>query len=115
MESSPAERDLGVPVGSGLRISHLRALAALRGNHDLGCIKPSTTSRSGEGIILLDSALVRPHLELCVQFWALQFKTDMKVLEHIQGRATKLVQGLEEMFPEESLGLPVCLVWRKHS
>ena len=68
MESSPAERDLGVPVGSSLRMSHQRALAALRANHTLGCIKPSQTSRSGEGIIPMDSALVQHHLEHWVQF-----------------------------------------------
>ncbi|KAK4830331.1 hypothetical protein QYF61_010095 [Mycteria americana] len=102
LESSPAERDLG------LNTSQQCALAAKRANHILGCIKHSITSRSKEVIVLLYSALVWPHLEYYVQFWAPQFKKDVKALECIQRRATQLVKGLEGMSCEEwprTLGL----------
>ena len=95
LESSPAERDLGVLAGSRLSRSQQCALAAERATRILGCIKPSTTSRSKGRIIPLCSALVWPHLEYSVQFLAPQFNKDVKVLECIQRRATKLVRGLE--------------------
>jgi len=49
----------------------------------LGCIIKSMASKSRD-IILPLFALVRQHLEYCVQIWALQFKKDRKLLEIVK-------------------------------
>ena len=54
--------------------------AAQEVNHILGCIKRSETSRSREVIPALYSAVMRPHLEYCVQFLIPQHKKDMELL-----------------------------------
>lgn len=56
-------------------------------------------NRSRNDHLPLYLALVRPHLECCVQFWALQFKR--KLLGRVQHTAVRLVKGLEYLSEEK--------------
>jgi len=79
------------------------ALAAQKANHILGHIKRSVVRRSREAILPLYSALVRPHLEYCIQMWNPQYRRGVDLLECNQRRATKIIQGMEHLIYEDRL------------
>jgi len=89
IESNPEEKDLRVLVNEKLNMSHQCVLAAQKANRILGRFQSNVGSRSREGILPLCSALVRPHLESCIQLWSPQHRKDVELLERVQRRPQK--------------------------
>ena len=69
----------------------------------LGCNQSNVVSRASKVILTLCPALVRPHLESCVQIWSSQHKKDMNLMERSQRRATKMIRGLEHLYRKGKL------------
>ncbi|KAJ7400476.1 hypothetical protein BTVI_105238 [Pitangus sulphuratus] len=69
----------GTLMGNELSVSRQCALVAKEANRILGCVRKNIARRSLELIMALYSALVRPHLECCVQFVLLQQLTPKKI------------------------------------
>jgi len=71
------------------------ALTAQKANHILGYIKRSMASRVREVILPLYSALMRLHLESCIQLWSPQHRKNMELFEQVQSTGTKIIIWLE--------------------
>ena len=53
--------------------------------------------------VFLYAAFTRPQMEHCTQGWSLQHRKDVKILERVQRRATKMIQVLEHFSNENRL------------
>ena len=67
------EKDLGVTVCTDMKVSELCRFAASKGNLILGLIRRTITYK----------AIVRPHLEYCIQAWRPYRKEDIDKVERI--------------------------------
>ena len=97
------EKDLGVTMNANMEVSGQCRIAASKGNQVLGMIRRNITYKDKSLIMPLYKAIVRPHLEYCIQAWNPYLRKDVDMLEKIQRRATKLIPGLRDLTYEERL------------
>ena len=97
------EKDLGVTISADMKVSEQCGIAASKGNQILGLIRRNITYKGKKLIIHLYKAIVRPHLEYCIQAWRPYRKKDIDTLERIQRRTTKMIPELRDLSYEERL------------
>ena len=68
--------------------------AVKKANGMLAFITRGVEYRSKEVLLQLYRALVRPHLEYCVQFWSPNLRKDILAIEGVQRRFTRLIPGM---------------------
>lgn len=100
---SNCERDLGIYIQNDLKWDTQVKNATSKANRILGCIRKSFKYPNNDVIKLLYSSLVRPHLEYAISSWCPFLKKDIKEIEKVQRRATKLAPELRNLDYQQRL------------
>lgn len=98
-----SHKDLGVVVDEDLRFhTHIRQIAGKAGGVASNLLK-STICRSASFMVTLFQSDVRPLLDFASQVWFTGFLSDVRLIESVQRRWTKQVDGCSEMPYNERL------------
>ena len=97
------EKDLGVTMNANMKVSEQCRIAASNGNHILGMIRRIITYTEKGLIVPLYKAIVRPHLEYCIQAWRPYLRKDIDILEKVQRRTTKFITGQRDLSYDDRL------------
>ena len=109
LKSTTSEKDIGVTFTNDLKFSeHIKNITS-KANQVIGIIRRCFTHMDNEMFLKLYKSVVRPHLEYGNIIWHPLYKYQIKTIENVQRRATKLVPKLQNLSYEERLqclGLP---------
>ena len=103
MEHVYTEKDLGVTVDENLSFEEHIANKIRVANTIVGQIRSSFTFLDGQTFKRLYTSLVRPHIEYAQAVWSPHQEKFIKMLENVQIRATKLVDGIGDLDYTERL------------
>ena len=109
------EKDLGFHIHKSLTPSMHIAAAVKKANQVLGQILRSVSYRDKVNFLRLYTQRVRCHLEHVVQCWNPWLKKDIDLIENVQKRAVRCIQGLHGSYEDKlkQINLP-SLVERRH-
>lgn len=97
------EKDLGVIIDSELKFEEHIADKVKKANSLVGIIRRSFSYLDGELFKTLFTSFVRPHLEYNQAVWSPHLKKHRNIIENVQRRATKLVDGFYNFSYQERL------------
>ena len=99
------ERDLGVHVTATLDPSRHIAIKVNTANFVLSQIRRAFHCRDPGVMLQLYKSLVRPHLDYGAQVWSPWKRKDIKKLESVQRRATRLIPACQGLSYDQCLSL----------
>ena len=103
LEQITTEKDLGVMVDNKMNFHVHAATATKKANQMLGVIKRTYKTRDANTMATLYKAMVRHHLEYGNAIWGPCYMGDLKLVEGVQRRATKLIPELYNLPYEDRL------------
>ena len=103
IQETSLESDLGVMVKNNLRWTDHITQSVLKANSVLGMLRRTFVNWNANNFLVLYKAYIRPQLEYCSCIWNPYLKKDIKLLESVQRRATKMVPQLKSSNYESRL------------
>lgn len=97
------EKDLGVTVDMELKFEEHISAKVKKANAIMGLIRRSFSFLDCDLFRRLYTTFVRPHLEYAQSVWSPHLIKQVKMIENVQIRATKLVDGLSDLDYHERL------------
>ena len=109
IEPVDSEKDLGVTFEHNLKFERHITNCVTKAQRVLALIRRSFDYMESDMFLILYKTFVRPLLEYSTTVWSPFLKKDIRKLERVQRRATKLVPNIHNLSYEErlkALGLP---------
>ena len=97
------EKDLGIILDPELKFEEHIAAKVKKANSIMGLIRRSFSHLGPSLFTKLYTTFVRPHLEYGQAVWSPHLKRNINLIENVQRRSTKLVDGFWNLSPKERL------------
>ena len=97
------EKDLGVIIDMELSFEEYIASKIKKANGMMGLIRRTFSYLDPETFKRLYTSFVRPHVEYAQPVWSPHLRKHIRMLEHLQERATKLVDRMKDLSYTERL------------
>ncbi|RNA16271.1 RNA-directed DNA polymerase from mobile element jockey-like [Brachionus plicatilis] len=105
LEEIKTEKDLGVYFSSDLKWRTHCQHSAAKANSILGQLRQAFHAWNPQSYNYLYTAFVRPHLEYATSVWNPHRRSDVRIIENIQRRATKLVGRIRDRSYQDRLAI----------
>ena len=105
LKSVKQEKDIGIIIDSDLSFGEHISCKVNKANKVMGLIRRTFSYLDNDMFRKLFKALVRPHLEYGSSVWHPNLLKDIRTVENVQRRATKMLPGMKHLSYEERLRL----------